>query len=61
MTSQEFEAKVAKIVKAYGITANMACAADEACDDFERGSDAWFDSFEAAIENLIEDSIEGEV
>lgn len=58
MTNQEFEAKVAKIVKAYGITANMACTADEACDDFERGSVEWFDSFEAAIENLIEDEAE---
>lgn len=43
MTSQEFETKVAKIIKAYGISQNMACAADEACDDFERGSVAWFE------------------
>lgn len=60
MNSQAFEAEVAKIVKVYGITANMACEADEACDDFERGSDAWFDCFKAAIENLIEDEADTE-
>lgn len=58
MNNQAFEAKVAKIIKAYGIRQNMACAADEACDDFERGSVAWFDCFEAAIENLMDDETE---
>lgn len=54
MTNQEAEAKVAKIVKAYGITAAMSCEADENCDDFERYSPAWFDCFEASIESLLE-------
>lgn len=55
MNIQDFNAKVAKIVKAYGISSSMACEAQENCDDFEMGTPEWFECFEATIESLLDD------
>lgn len=55
MDIQEFNARVAKIVKAYGISSSMACEAQENCDDFEMGTPEWFECFEASIESLLDD------